>query len=159
MSKPLIGATATLRKAREKLIEAQQKVSTDRMNPSYLLAVKHCTDEVHKWSGIEEDIMRQRVKINWLRLGDGNNRFFHAYLKSMKKQTEMRKIYKVDGTLLTTQAEIEKEVLDLYSSLMGTADSNLNCINIPAMRVGPQVSNAQRDLLEANVTEEEIFML
>lgn len=139
------------------MIEVQQKVSNDRMNYRYLLAIKQCTYKVNKWSGIEEDILRKRAKFDWLRLGDGNNRFFHAYLKSMKKQTGLRKIYIAGGPLLTTQAEIEKEILDLYGSLMGTVDSNSNYINIPTMRADPQVSNPHRVFLEANITEDEIM--
>lgn len=45
-------------------------------------------------------MMLQRTKIDWLRMGDRNNSFFHAYLKIKHKAKSVRIIHKVDGTIL-----------------------------------------------------------
>lgn len=38
--------------------------------------VKKCTTKVLELNHMEEDILKQKAKIDWLRLGDGNNSFF-----------------------------------------------------------------------------------
>lgn len=50
------------------------------------MKVKNYTEEVLKWSETEEQVLRQRAKINRLRLGDGNNAYFHAYMKAKQER-------------------------------------------------------------------------
>lgn len=45
-------------------------------------------------------LMLQRSKINWLTKGDGNNAFFHAYIKARHNAKNMQFIQKEDGTIL-----------------------------------------------------------
>jgi hypothetical protein len=121
------------------------------------MTVKACTEEVIKWSEMEEQMLMQKSKIEWLRLGDGNNHYFHASLKAKHRQCALRAIYKEDGTLLTNHEDIEQEVLQLYGNLMGKADDNLRGIDIVAMRTGPQIPSDQRELLITPITEGEIY--
>lgn len=81
-------------------------------------------------SNIEEQLLNQRAKINWIRLGDGNNVYFHDSLKSKYKLTQINSLVNAEGTLLTTQQEIEEEILQFYGKLVGTANHRLNGINI-----------------------------
>jgi hypothetical protein len=55
------------------------------MNPLHILHVKACTEEVIKWCNMEEQMFQQKAKIDWLKLGDGNNRYFHASIKAKQK--------------------------------------------------------------------------
>jgi hypothetical protein len=121
------------------------------------MQVKHCTEEVIRWNDIEEQMLRQKAKIDWLKLGDGNNRYFHASIKAKQRHCDLRAIYKEDGTMVTTHEEIEQEVLGLYGNLMGKADTNLEGIDIVAMREGPQLTNDQRMMLIAPIQDAEIF--
>jgi hypothetical protein len=137
LSKPITGIDITLTKARDHLIQAHKLLLLDRMNPHHIMQLKRCTEEVIKWSDMEEQMLRQKSKIDWLRLGDGNNRYFHASLKAKQRQCALRAIYREDCTVITTHHDIEQEVLNLYGNLMGRADTNLMGIDIAAMRVGP----------------------
>jgi hypothetical protein len=127
------------------------------MNPHCLLEVKKYTEDVIKWNDIEEQMLRQKAKIEWLKLGDGNNKYFHASIKAKQKQCELKTIYREDGTMVTTHEDIEQEVLHLYGNLMGKAETNLIGIDIVAMRDGPQITNDQREFLVAPVREDEIL--
>lgn len=53
-------------------------LENDRFNPELIDQVKHWTDEIIKGTEIEEKILSQKAKVNWLKLGDGNNWYFHA---------------------------------------------------------------------------------
>jgi hypothetical protein len=102
-------------------------------------------------------MLRQKAKIEWLKLGDGNNKYFHASIKAKQKQCELKTIYREDGTMVTTHEDIEQEVLHLYGNLTGKAETNLIGIDIVAMRDGPQITNDQREFLVAPVREDEIL--
>lgn len=85
--------------------------------------------------------------MDWLKLGDGNNKYFHASIKARHKKKSMNTLQKNDVTLLTTQDDIQREVLDFYTNLMGTVDSLLDGIDINAMRNAPQLNNDHKKCL------------
>lgn len=61
-------------------------------------------------------------------------------MKTKSKTKSMRMVQTSDGTVLSTQAEIEQEVLEFYGNLMGKANHSLNHIDIGVMRKGRQVN-------------------
>ncbi|KAI5415606.1 hypothetical protein KIW84_040864 [Lathyrus oleraceus] len=69
----------------------------------------------------------------------------------------MKGLQKEDGTIVTTLAEIEMELLDFYSTLMGRANENLDGIDVPAMRDKAQLNFDQRHALIVHVTDQEIL--
>ncbi|CAI8590828.1 unnamed protein product [Vicia faba] len=99
----------------------------------------------------------KRAKIRWLRLRNGNNAYFHASLKSKYNQTSIKKLYKNDGNFVTTQKEIEEEIMRFYGDLMGIKEPNLDSVDINIMRKGSQVNIDQRKYLIGNITNEEII--
>ncbi|CAK8563326.1 unnamed protein product [Lathyrus sativus] len=115
----------------------QDKLVQHIENPKLINKVKDATDDVFTWNSIEDKKFKQRAKINWLGLGDGNNIYFHAQVKAKQSQNEMTAICKDDGTLLTNPTDIEAEVLHFYGNLMGRANDNQTGIDIVVMREGP----------------------
>lgn len=126
------------------------------MNNYRIEEVKKCTENVIRWNEIEEDMLKHKAKIVWLRLGDGNNSYFHASIKSNQNAKSVRVLYMEDGTNVTTQEEIKNEVLDYYGKLMGKRVNNLKYIDIEAMRDEAQLNMEQREYLVRPVTELEI---
>lgn len=59
--------------------------------------------------------------------------------------------------MVTDQKMIEKEVLEFYKRLVGTSATNIDGVDIPALRGGNQLSEEQRRGLNRPVTEEEIM--
>ncbi|CAK8563093.1 unnamed protein product [Lathyrus sativus] len=137
LSKPLMDVSHYLKQARMNLLEVQNKLKDDLDNTELIKLVKERTEKVFKWSEIEEQVIRQRSKINWLKLGDGNNRYFHAQLKVRQNQSGMFSIYQDDGTILDRPEDIENEVLRFYGNLIGSVNSKLEGIDLVAMRDGP----------------------
>lgn len=101
--------------------------------------------------------MRQRSKIDWIHLGDGNNRFFHDQVKAKQNQTEMTSICHEDGTILYNQDDIGMEILGFYGNLIGKANEDLIGIDLVAMKGGPQLTNDQRSMLVRPISEHEIL--
>ncbi|CAK8540047.1 unnamed protein product [Lathyrus sativus] len=77
-SKPISGIKLQHENEREALKEAEMELLEDRIDPRKIDKVKKCTGKVIKWNTIEEQALIQRAKIDWLRLGDGNNAYFQA---------------------------------------------------------------------------------
>ncbi|XP_058777112.1 uncharacterized protein LOC131651467 [Vicia villosa] len=154
LSRPYKGITQQIEKAKEHLKVDKTNIINDRMNMHLIERAKACIIEV---INIEEQLHKQKSKVEWLRLGDGNNAYFHASLKSKRKKNNIRNIMNEIGTMLFDQKEIEEEVRKLYSNLVGTATTNLNNIDILEMRSGKQITIKQSDLLTTSIIEEEIF--
>jgi hypothetical protein len=156
ISKPLSNVRLQISKARDALLKAQTDLGLDRMNCDKIDMMKHCNDDLLRWQEIEEKFLQQRAKLEWLKLGDGNNRYFHASIKTKTILKNINVLHKEDGNRVTNQEDIEEEVLNFYKKLMGTTDKDLNGIDITVMREGPQLCNEQRQKLIAPITEEEI---
>ncbi|CAK8567230.1 unnamed protein product [Lathyrus sativus] len=145
----------TIVQARNDLLQTQESLIMDRMNTEFIEKVKTCTDELTHLQELQDQMLRQRTKINWLREGDTNSSFFYAYLKSRTTTTNISQLYKDDGTCIHNQEDIEKEVCEFYGKLMGTREPRINMIDI-VMREGPQLSMEQRAGLISPVSVTEI---
>ena len=80
--------------ARENLEKAQINLSRDIFNRHLIEGVKNCTEELIRWNDTEIAILRQRENISWLKDGDGNSSFFHAFVKAKKKSGNLNMLFK-----------------------------------------------------------------
>ncbi|XP_058746230.1 uncharacterized protein LOC131619107 [Vicia villosa] len=81
-----------LKMSREQLDKAQTLLASDQMNQTLCQTIKYWTDEVLKSSELEEKILQQKVKCDWVKLGDGNNAYFYANLKSKNKKIQIKEL-------------------------------------------------------------------
>ncbi|XP_058751951.1 uncharacterized protein LOC131625068 [Vicia villosa] len=126
------------------------------MNENWIKKEKYQTEKLLELITTEEHIMRQRAKVSWIRLGDGNNAYFHASVKSKQSKMHIQKLCKEDGTVVTSYEDITQEVLQFYGRLMGIAQHNLEAVDIRALRKGKKLSSNQRNMLIDHVTVAEI---
>ena len=156
LSKHLSNVNKTIAKARTDLRLAQEELCLDRMNSEIIDKVKSYTDSVIYWHEINDQMMRQRTKIDWLRKGDSNTDFFYASLKAKHAATSIKVLHKDDGSVLQNSDAIAAKICDFYKNLMGSRDSRLQMIDITVMREGPQLSGLERNYLIAPITLTEI---
>ncbi|XP_058776142.1 uncharacterized protein LOC131650449 [Vicia villosa] len=126
------------------------------MNADLIHKAKEKADEIMKWQDMEEKVLQQKSKIEWIKLGDGNNHFLHASLKAKAQSKRMMKVCLDDGTEIYDKQGIEEEVLNFYGNLMGKDDRILNQINLQTMREGKCLNSDQRRDLIKQVSEKEI---
>lgn len=155
-NKPANDIKQKIVKARQELHNAQNELINCRFDSQKMEVVKKLIEVVIRWNSMEDNYMMQKAKLDWLKMGDDNSAFFHAYVKTKSKTKSMRMVQTSDGTVLSTQAEIEQEVLEFYGNLMGKANHSLNHIDIGVMRKGRQVNMEQRKHLVSKVTVKEI---
>jgi hypothetical protein len=68
-SKPISDVKLKISKAREDLLKAQKDLVLDRLNVDKIDMVKQCSDELLNWQEVEEKILQQKTKVDWLKLG------------------------------------------------------------------------------------------
>lgn len=155
-SKPFHCINRQLEKARESLSKAQEDLLTDIIDVKRINRVRLCTQKVINVSNIKENMLRQRAKIYSIRLGDNNNCFFYATLKSKYSQSHISVLKDKDGNQLVNHDQIKKEVLIFYKDLVGKGATSLKNIDIEVMRNGSQLNSDQCSMTSAPITEKEI---
>ncbi|CAK8562812.1 unnamed protein product [Lathyrus sativus] len=156
LSKPLAEIHKEIARAREELNKAQDTLMTDRLDADKIHMVKQCSDNLIRLQELDDSMVRQRAKIDWLRLRDGNNKYFHASIKGRQQLNNITQIQRIDGTMVTDQKGMENEVISFYRNLMGTKLNHLEGIDTAALRNGSQLDAAQRYMLTGHVTEDDI---
>lgn len=60
---------------------------------------------------MEKRILKQRSKIDWLNVGDGNNSYFHTSLKEKHRQTQMHTLENDNGIVLPIKVILMRRFL------------------------------------------------
>ncbi|XP_058748416.1 uncharacterized protein LOC131621394 [Vicia villosa] len=142
---------------RQHLLQAQAELSNDRFNEEVMDRIKTITADLLKTTELEEQVLRQRAKVDWLILGDGNNRYFHATVKSKNKATGIFSLEDPYEIEMQGHENIEKEVIRFYEDLIGKNTNHLRHIDVEVMRVGAQLSHTHQTELILPVAEKEIM--
>lgn len=74
---------------RQKLIDQQQQMRNAFIAQDLKEVEKDLKQQLTKWSMIEESIYKQKSKVQWLKLGDSNIKFFFAQIKERKVQNQI----------------------------------------------------------------------
>lgn len=77
------------------------------MNKNLIHKVKDKSTDILKWQEIEEKTLHQKAKIEWIKLGNGNNQYFHATVKAKNNSKRLTRVCKADGTKLITSGDIK----------------------------------------------------
>ena len=117
---------------------------------------KECILKLQKFLNVEETTLRQKSRIQWLKLGDSNSQFFFNAMKVRYMQNNIEVLFNANGDKLTTTEAIKTEVIQFYSSLLGTAATSLPSVDILLLRSGPQVQARDAALLTLPVSIQKI---
>lgn len=60
---------------------------------------------------LEEEYLKQKSKLHWLEVGDGNNKSFHNEVKIREIRNVIHEIRCKDGSIVKDGEEIKKEKL------------------------------------------------
>lgn len=78
LNKKMYQKSQSIQDSRNSLHLAQDQLSKEPFNPVLIHNVKDLTDEMILKIETEEKILMQKAKIDWIQLGDGNNKYFYA---------------------------------------------------------------------------------
>ena len=113
---------------REKLELIQTQICNDHFNTELHRQEQHCIVSLKKWLNIEESIYKQKSRIQWLQAGDSNSKVFFAAMKERQVRNTIDVLYLSTGAKLDQAANIQKELNQFYSNLMGRCVDKLHGI-------------------------------
>lgn len=93
------------------------------MNHQTILLEKEKVIEqkLEKHSLIEESVIKHNSRIQWVKLGDSNNRFFFVSMKNRVAHIHIiRSLVNEQGALTHTEKPITEEILSYYKQLLGS---------------------------------------
>ncbi|KAL2251946.1 UNVERIFIED_CONTAM: hypothetical protein Sindi_2316900 [Sesamum indicum] len=107
------------------LEEAQNLVSSDRQNELYLY-LEHCCRIVYaKAAKLEQIMLQQRAKMQWMKDGDQCSRVFFRKIAHRRVTRKILQINDENGNIHTEQGEIVHEFISYYQNLLGGTRRNV----------------------------------
>lgn len=119
-------------------------------------AKKACLLQLHKFLQVEESILKQKARVQWLKLGDSNTHFFFHAMKERYLQDSIEILHDENGAKLITTNDIQQKVMRFYKGLMGTTALQLPSVDVAMLRAGIQVSSTDATALIQPITSHEI---
>ncbi|KAL2225595.1 UNVERIFIED_CONTAM: hypothetical protein Sindi_2958700 [Sesamum indicum] len=111
--------TLNVQLAKSFLDEAQQLVSSDRQNELYLL-LEHCCRIIYaKTAKLEQIMLQQRAKMQWMKDGDQYSRVFFRKIAQRRVIRRILQINDENGTTHTDQEEVAHEFVSYFQNLLG----------------------------------------
>lgn len=158
LSKEKLGKLSMrVKEAYNDLCKHQERLMDD---PNLMNIQEELTME-ERWliiSAIEEKVLKQRAKLHWLQLGDGNNKVFHNAVKIREARNAIREIRCQSGEVVTTQEGIKNEAEKFFSEFLSFEPPEVQEISVEELQnfLSFRCSNEEKSKLIKPVTEEEI---
>ncbi|KAL0395453.1 UNVERIFIED_CONTAM: hypothetical protein Slati_4511500 [Sesamum latifolium] len=97
----------------------------------------------------------QKAKIQFLKMGDRNTKFFHDMVKRNVAKSSILAITKSDGSTITSEADIGREFVAYFTSLLGIEAQTLP-VDSDVFEWGPKLSSEHALELCREVTPSEV---
>ncbi|KAH6801336.1 hypothetical protein C2S52_001800 [Perilla frutescens var. hirtella] len=126
---------------REELKAIQSQLIQDKLNEILITEEKRLLAEIEKWNKVEESIWKQKFRVNWIKFGDSNTKYFHVYAKARQNCKAIKMLIKMNGDRCTTQSQIKEEIRTFYLNLMGSAAERLPMVDPTVVNQGPVLTH------------------
>ncbi|XP_048604784.1 uncharacterized protein LOC125582236 [Brassica napus] len=116
-------------------------------------------DHWQRLADLEEEYLKQKSKLHWLEVGDGNNKAFHNSARIREIRNTIYEIQRAaDGGIVKTEKEIKKEAERFFEDFMTTQPQDFEGVTEERLRelLDFECSDADKDNLMKEVTQEEI---
>ncbi|KAL2225363.1 UNVERIFIED_CONTAM: putative mitochondrial protein [Sesamum indicum] len=111
--------TLNVQLAKGSLEEAQNLVSSDRQNELFLF-LEHCCRLVYaKAAKLEQIMLQQRAKMQWMKGGDQRSRIFFRKIAQRRAVRRILQINDENGTTHTESSEVVHEFVSYNQNLLG----------------------------------------
>ncbi|KAG5600974.1 hypothetical protein H5410_032344 [Solanum commersonii] len=82
-----------LQTARQSLEIVQSQIVTQPLNSVLIEQESVLLNDIRKWSLVEEQVLKQKSRVNWIAIGDANTKFFHAQMKIRSSKNTITSVY------------------------------------------------------------------
>ena len=100
--------------ARESLNQAQSALLNSPSDPMLIENEKKCLKTYHDLAYAEEGFLKQKSRVQWLKLGDQNTSFFHKAVKARNARNAIKVITLENGCIIEDLEAIKKEAVGQF---------------------------------------------
>ena len=105
----------------------------------------------------DEIYWRQRSRVEWLREGDKNTKFFHSKASSKKKKNIIWGVMNRQNKWVVDEEEVEKQFCEYFAELFTSTKPTTDHISAALSDLGPTVTVEMNQQLDNPFTVEEVF--
>lgn len=98
----------------------KQKETLENPNGETIKEEVKAHEKWQRLAELEEGYLKQKSKLHWLDVGDGNNRTFHSAAKVREVRNNIHEIKCPNGEIAKTEEEINKEAERFFEEFMTT---------------------------------------
>ncbi|XP_062081100.1 uncharacterized protein LOC133785901 [Humulus lupulus] len=120
--------------------QAQEKPQDFRLQE----VVKERASEFHSQEQIYHSFLVQRSKINWIRKGDVNSSFFHAFLKKRKAENSIVSYINEHGLLIDDFKEVVGHFVEHFKNHLGSSSLATGIVYQSCLALGSKLSVKQQ---------------
>ncbi|KAK3218487.1 hypothetical protein Dsin_012457 [Dipteronia sinensis] len=105
----------------------------------------------------EEDLLRQKSRIQWLKAGDRNSSYFFKAINGRRNKSKIHSITGDDGSLIEGDIPIKNEAIRHFQNILGCSMPVRHGIGTLSNIIDNVISNDQADSMDRDVTNDEIL--
>ncbi|XP_062099885.1 uncharacterized protein LOC133805739 [Humulus lupulus] len=121
-------------------LQAQEKPQDFQLQE----VVKERASEFHYQEQIYHSFIVQRSKINWIRKGDVNSSFFHAFLKKRKAENSIVSYINDQGLLIDDFKEVVGHFVEHFKNHLGSSSLATGIVDQSCLVLGSKLSVEQQ---------------
>ncbi|XP_019223716.1 PREDICTED: uncharacterized protein LOC109205460 [Nicotiana attenuata] len=119
--------------------------------------LEECQQHIYRrYKEASDQFLGQKSKVQWLKQGDKNNKYFHSYIKARINANKILPIKDSKGNKVTNVEGITGAFVEFYSNLLGSTTDKRDHVCSPLVREGKVVTEEQRQMLTEDFTEKEV---
>lgn len=130
-------------KWQEVLDDTQSQLQRDPLDSAFHAIESNACVQLQKWKRIEMSTLRQKARIQWLKEGDSNTRYFHSAVKARTSRNRIDFLQNDQGSIMVDKEQIRATISVFYKTLLGSSARELVSVDVQVLRAGPQISHAQ----------------
>ena len=142
--------------AKENLKQAQFALLNNPYDTLLVENEKKCLKAFHDLACAEEGFLKQKSRIQWLKLGDQNTSFFHKAIKSRNSRNSIKVLTLASRGRIEDPEDIKQEAIAHFQNILccdgPSTDHNHYLDNLEGFTWSPQ----HKESLNRRITQEEI---
>ncbi|KAM6543834.1 hypothetical protein CsatB_008281 [Cannabis sativa] len=88
----------------------------------------------------EEFLWKQRSRVNWLKVGDNNTKFFHSRANSRRRNNMVKCLTLDDGSTVTSFPTIVNTFMEFYTNLFTSTGADMDSINLIMQGISQRIN-------------------
>lgn len=117
--------TIKVQEAESTFKQAQERYEEDDTQVNYNSFIS-AKDQLEQVLAQEEKFWRQKSRIKWLKDGDHNTKFFHAYAITQRRNSSITKLHNKDGAVVEEDGKIADLFVEHFTEAFRSAPHQLN---------------------------------